>query len=149
MQMSITVFVHLQSTPEEWPSQITRLNAPRNPTSKSQRVCVYLPGKGHRLQAKWRIGRTTKKTKLKMTVKIDPLFFFIHYFQEWMSHSYKVYNTIVTYLDIIASVLLSLWQLHCKFIFDEYQFWPQEVVARATRQILKIHKENSSRSLNS
>ncbi|KAG1295391.1 hypothetical protein G6F66_004365 [Rhizopus arrhizus] len=55
----------------------------------------------------------------------------------------------VTYLDIIASVLLSLWQLHWKFIFDEYQFWPQEVVARATRQILKIHKENSSRSLNS
>jgi hypothetical protein len=55
----------------------------------------------------------------------------------------------VTYLDIIASVLLSLWQLHWKFIFEEHQFWPQEVVARATGQILKIHKENSSRSLNS
>ncbi|KAG1302497.1 hypothetical protein G6F64_010873 [Rhizopus arrhizus] len=55
----------------------------------------------------------------------------------------------VTYLDIIASVLLSLWQLHWKFIFEGHPFWPQEVVARATRQILKIHKENSSRSLNS
>ncbi|KAG1051242.1 hypothetical protein G6F43_006538 [Rhizopus delemar] len=47
----------------------------------------------------------------------------------------------VTYLDIVASVLLSLWQLHWKFIFEDHQFWPQEVVARATRQILKIHKQ--------
>ncbi|KAL4211745.1 hypothetical protein AB4K20DRAFT_1800224 [Rhizopus microsporus] len=54
----------------------------------------------------------------------------------------------VTYLDIIASVLLSLWQLHWKFIFKEHQFWTQEVVASATRYILKIHKENTSRSLN-
>ncbi|EIE86468.1 hypothetical protein G6F46_013304 [Rhizopus delemar] len=51
----------------------------------------------------------------------------------------------VTYLDIIASVLLSLWQLHWKFIFEDHPFWPQEVVARATRQILKIHKENNRR----
>ena len=28
----------------------------------------------------------------------------------------------VTYLDIIASVLLSLWQLHWRFIFEEHQF---------------------------
>ncbi|KAG1450090.1 hypothetical protein G6F46_010622 [Rhizopus delemar] len=53
----------------------------------------------------------------------------------------------VTYLDIIAYVLLSLWQLHWKFIFEDHEFWPQEVVARATRQILKIHKENNSRLL--
>ncbi|KAG1442968.1 hypothetical protein G6F46_012065 [Rhizopus delemar] len=45
----------------------------------------------------------------------------------------------VTYLDIIASVLLFLWQLHWKFIFEDHQSWTQEVVARATRQILKIH----------
>ncbi|KAG1537495.1 hypothetical protein G6F46_009635 [Rhizopus delemar] len=53
----------------------------------------------------------------------------------------------VTYLDIIASVLLSLWQLHWKFIFEDHPFWTQEVVARATRQILKIHKENNSHLL--
>ncbi|KAG1637612.1 hypothetical protein G6F44_009238 [Rhizopus delemar] len=53
----------------------------------------------------------------------------------------------MTYLGIIASVLLSLWQIHWKFIFEDHQFWPQEVVARATRQILKIHKENNSRLL--
>ncbi|KAG1048223.1 hypothetical protein G6F46_012487 [Rhizopus delemar] len=53
----------------------------------------------------------------------------------------------VIYLDIIASVLLSQWQLYWRSILEEYQLWPQEVVARATRQILKIHKENSSRSL--
>jgi hypothetical protein len=51
----------------------------------------------------------------------------------------------VTYLNIIASVLLSLWQLHWRFIFEEHQFWPQKVVARATRQIFKIYKENISR----
>jgi hypothetical protein len=54
----------------------------------------------------------------------------------------------VTYLDIIASVLLSLWQIHWRFIFED-QFWLHEVVARATRQIFKIHKENSNRSLKS
>ncbi|KAG1137525.1 hypothetical protein G6F38_011242 [Rhizopus arrhizus] len=58
-------------------------------------------------------------------------------------------SLLATYLDIIASVLLSLWQFHWKFIFEGHPFWTQEVVARATRQILKIHKENSSRSLNS
>ena len=55
----------------------------------------------------------------------------------------------VTYLDIIASVLLSLWQIHWRFIFEEHQFWLHEVVARATRQIFKIYKENSNRSLKS
>ncbi|KAG1578182.1 hypothetical protein G6F48_012139 [Rhizopus delemar] len=53
----------------------------------------------------------------------------------------------VTYLDIIASVLLSRWKFHWKFVFEDHQFWPQEVVARATRQILNIHKKNNSRLL--
>ena len=33
-----------------------------------------------------------------------------------------------------------------KIISEDHYFWPQEVVARATRQILKIHKEDNSRS---
>jgi hypothetical protein len=36
--------------------------------------------------------------------------------------------------------------IHWKFIFKDHHFWPQEVVARVARQILKIHKENNSHS---
>ncbi|KAG0755163.1 hypothetical protein G6F57_011589 [Rhizopus arrhizus] len=45
-------------------------------------------------------------------------------------------------LSVIACTVLSLWQLHWKHVFDDAPFWPDQVAARATLLIRRIHAEN-------